>query len=215
MRPVTLPAAGLHRETPRPLSQLPLSRNDTEDESALLLARVARQDVEALRALYEALAAQALALAQRMLGNRVEAEDVLQDVFVDVWQRSGSFDPSRGSGRTWLLSIVRNRALDRLRRRAVAARALDRVGAEDDRLPMLDAGPGEALERSQERQRVATVLSGLSEAQQEALRLAYYEGLTQSEIAARIKEPLGTVKTRMRAALEKLARLMSSHGVAS
>lgn len=197
------------------MSQLPLQRTDTEDEAALLLARVARQDVEALRALYEALAAQALALAQRMLGNRVEAEDVLQDVFVDVWQRSGSFDPARGSGRTWLLSIVRNRALDRLRRRAVAARALDRVGTQEEPSPPLDAGPGEALERSQERQRVATVLSGLSEAQQEALRLAYYEGLSQSEIAARIKEPLGTVKTRMRAALEKLARLMGSHGVAS
>lgn len=197
------------------MSHLPLLQSETDDEIGRLLRRVTERDVEALHQLYQALAGQALALAQRILGVRAEAEDVLQDVFVDVWQRSGSFDPSRGSGRTWLLSIVRHRALDRLRRRAVAARVLDEVGAEEVVSVPPGAGPGEALERRQERERVHAVLAGLSTAQQEALRLAYFEGLSQSEIAARIREPLGTVKTRMRAALEKLARLMGSQGAAS
>ena len=180
------------------------------DPCGSLISRVARRDRDALRALYDALAGQALAVGLRMLGSRSEAEEVLQDVFFDVWERSGSFDPERGSGRTWLLSIMRNRSLDRLRRRRVINRTLDEVRLDEPPPAPEIGGPHGELERRQERDRVRAALADLSDAQRQALHLAYFEGLSQSEIAERLHEPLGTVKSRIRAAMERLAHLLGS-----
>jgi len=169
-----------------------------------LLRRVAAGDARALRQLYDRCAPVALALALRILRNRAEAEDALQDAFVEAWKRAGSFDVRRGSATAWVLSIARSRALDRLRARGSADRATTAVAREDPSPPPL---PIESAELRQERDRLQRALSALPPDQRAVLELAYFEGLTQSEIAARTGHPLGTVKTRCRLALEKLAAL--------
>ena len=186
-----------------------------DDGIGPLLERVARRDREALRVLYDRLGGQALAIALRVLRSRSDAEEVLQEAFVDVWQRAASFDAQRGGGRGWILSIVRNRAIDRLRRHRLASRTLEDATVEGQVGHVRLATPVEEVEQREERERVHKALSDLSEPQRLALHLAYFEGLSQSEIATRIDEPLGTVKTRMRTALEKLARLLGREGASS
>ena len=175
------------------------------DGDAELLARVARGDRAALAALYQALAGQALAVALRVLGSRADAEEVLQDAFVEVWTRARSFDAERGGARAWVLAIARNRAIDRLRRRGAVARLV--TGAANEPTAS-GTTPLEMVEQRQARDKIQAALRELSPEQRQVLELGYFEGLSQSEIAARLDEPLGTVKTRVRAALQKLAELV-------
>ena len=177
------------------------------DEESSLLGKMARADRTALKALYDRLAPQAFGVAMRVLSSRSEAEDTIQDSFLDVWARCGQYDPMRGSGRAWVLAIVRNRAIDRLRSRAASARMVDR--AENESVHSAQpAGPLEVAEQSEARVQIQSALSELSADQRRALELAYFEGLSQSEIAEHLDEPLGTVKTRIRAAMEKLSRIL-------
>ena len=176
------------------------------DADAELLARVARGDRAALSRLYETLAGQALAVALRVLGSRSDAEEVLQDTFVEVWTRAHSYDPDRGGARPWVLAIARNRAIDRLRRRGAVARMVN--GAANEPIVAAGTTPLELVERRQARERIQAALAQLSPEQRRVLELGYFEGLSQSEIAAKLDEPLGTVKTRVRAALQKLAELV-------
>jgi len=180
------------------------------DDDSALLARVARQDRHALRQLYDRLGGQALAVASRILSSRVEAEEALHDAFVDVWRRAAQYSPERGSGRTWVLSVVRNRAIDQLRSRSAAERAARRAGEERELTEVGTPDPHQEAELRQRRDRMRAALSVLSETQRHALQLAYFDGLSQSEIADRLQEPLGTIKTRLRAALEKLSRQLGA-----
>src|SRR5712692_6180663 len=168
-----------------------------------LLRRVAAGDARALRQLYDRCAPAALALALRILRNRAEAEDTLQDAFIEAWKRARTFDARRGSATAWLLAIARSRALDRLRAKGSADRAAQ-AAAREEILPRAL----EPAEERQERELLQRALSALPPEQRETLELAYFEGLTQSEIAARTGDPLGTVKTRCRLALDKLAGLL-------
>jgi RNA polymerase sigma-70 factor (ECF subfamily) len=170
-----------------------------------LLRRVAAGDARALRRLYDRCAPTALALALRILRNRAEAEDTLQDAFLEAWKRAKSFDPRRGSATAWVMTIARSRALDRLRARGSVDRTAQAV-AREQALPL--PLPIESAEQRQERDRLQRALSALPPEQRAVLELAYFEGLTQSEIAARTGDPLGTVKTRCRLALDKLAGLL-------
>jgi RNA polymerase sigma-70 factor, ECF subfamily len=172
------------------------------DADELLLRRVAAGDARALRKLYDRCAPVVLALALRILRNRAEAEDTLQDAFLEAWRRAGAFDARRGSATAWILAIARSRALDRLRARSSADRAAQAAAREEMAAP---SPPIESAERRQERERLQRALSALPPEQRQTLELAYFEGLTQSEIAARTGDPLGTVKTRCRLALDKLA----------
>ena len=182
------------------------------DEIAALLVRIARRDRAALRDLYERLGGQALAVAVSVLRSRPEAEEATQEAFVDVWQRAESYDRQRGSGRAWVYSLVRNRAIDRLRRHQLALRTVERARTEVHVRPARPPTPGEEADRQEERDQIQRALADLPEPQRLALQMAYFEGLSQSEIAARIDEPLGTVKNRMRAALDKLSRLLGAEG---
>lgn len=169
-----------------------------------LLERVAGRDALAMADLYDRFAPVALALAGRILGDRSEAEDVLQIVFTRVWQEAGRYDPSKGSAASWLLSWVRNGAIDRLRRREALRRATLHSA---DQAP---AGPADdvSLDHSEEREKVARAVAELPPDQRQVIDLAYFEGLSQTQIAQKLGEPLGTVKTRMRLGMNKLRQAL-------
>ena len=171
----------------------------------VLLRRIAAKDPRALRELYERCGPVALAVANRILRSAPEAEDVLQDAFVEAWKNADRFDARRGTAVAWILSITRSRALDRLRARAASERARASLQAEDTAAVPL---PIESATQRQERDRLQEALATLPPEQRAVLQLAYFEGLTQGEIAARTGEPLGTIKTRCRLALEKLSRIL-------
>jgi RNA polymerase sigma-70 factor, ECF subfamily len=163
---------------------------------------VAGTDLGDLRALYDACSGRVMAVALVLLRDRAEAEDVVQETFLELWRRPAAYDPARGTREAYVVLLGRSRALDRLRARDSARRAAER--ASDDPVPTAPP-PLELAEVRQERERVQRALEALPAPQREAVQLAYFGGLSQTEIAARLGEPLGTVKTRLRLAMEKLA----------
>jgi RNA polymerase sigma-70 factor (ECF subfamily) len=186
---------------------LSATRAAADDDS--LLGAVARRDRHALRRLYDRFGGQVLAVGLRVLSSRADAEEVTQEVFVEVWSRADRFDPERGSARAWLMGIARNRAIDRLRRRQADSRMAEAV--RDEERPR-GPTPVEDAEARELRDRVRAALMSLGPEQRTALELAYYEGLSQSEIAERLDAPLGTVKSRVRLAMERLAQLLPGGG---
>jgi RNA polymerase sigma-70 factor (ECF subfamily) len=170
-----------------------------------LLHAVARNDEAALAAVYDRYRLILFGLILRILHDRAEAEDVLQEVFLQVWRRAGDFDETRGRPFTWLVTIARSRALDRLRSAGSRARLADGAA----QAPRDDTGDAEldAL-KSETGAVVRQALAQLPDEQRRTLFLAYFEGLTQVEISARLGDPLGTVKTRMRSGVIKLRELL-------
>lgn len=176
---------------------------DSREADGALVARVKSRDAEALALLYDRHAARLMGLAQRILGDTGEAEEVLQEVFIYVWKAAATFDPSRGPVLAWLLVATRSRAIDRVRARRPAFRAGLRSVAEAPET----AAPGDLEAESGARQwenLCRSAIAELPQDQRQVLELAYFEGLTQQEIAARTATPLGTVKTRARLGLMKL-----------
>ena len=170
-----------------------------------LLRAAARGTETALAEIYDRYRLILFGLIVRILHDRAEAEDVLQETFLQVWRRAGDFDESRGRAFTWLVTIARSRALDRLR----AAGSRSRVAGEAAQMPRDEVGDAaEDALKSEQGTVVRQALAELPDEQRRALLLAYFEGLTQTEIAARLGDPLGTVKTRMRAGMMKLRDLL-------
>jgi RNA polymerase sigma-70 factor (ECF subfamily) len=170
-----------------------------------LLRAVSRGDERALAAIYDRYRLILFGLILRILHDRQEAEDVLQEAFLQVWRRAADFDESRGRAFTWLVTIARSRALDRLRALGSRARLAEEVGHS----PQYEIGDAaEDALKSEQGTIVREALAELPDDQRQALFLAYFEGLTQTEIAARLGDPLGTVKTRMRTGLMKLRELL-------
>ncbi|MDX6577362.1 MAG: hypothetical protein QOE96_3315 [Blastocatellia bacterium] len=170
-----------------------------------LLHAVAGGDELALAACYDRYRLILFGLILRILHDREEAEDVLQETFLQVWRRAADFDEARGRAFTWLVTIARSRALDRLRSAGSRMRLAEQVA----QTPQEDVGDAalDAL-KSETGAIVRQALAELPDEQQKTLFLAYFEGLTQTEIAARLGDPLGTVKTRMRSGLSKLRELI-------
>jgi RNA polymerase sigma-70 factor, ECF subfamily len=176
------------------------------EEDTKLFRRIAGGDADALRVLYGQVADRAMAIALRLLKDRAEAEDVVQETFVEVWKRAGQYEPARGRAVAWITTIARNRALDRLRSRDRSARTA--VGAVAERSdPAAPVELERAAQRS-DRERVMRALSTLPAEQWQVIELAYFDGMTQSEIATHANIPLGTVKTRIRLGMAKLADLL-------
>jgi RNA polymerase sigma-70 factor (ECF subfamily) len=172
------------------------------DDSALL-RRVGDRRQEALAELYDRYAGMLLALAARIVGNSVDAEEVLQEVLLQVWGQARNYDPLRSSVSTWLVLLTRSRAIDRLRSRRVGERGLEALVRQAQATHTSPTGPRDVWSRER-RERVRRELDELPPEQREVLEMAFYRGLTQSEIAARTGIPLGTVKTRTLLAMKKL-----------
>ena len=177
------------------------------DAPVALLARIAQGDREAFSRFYDAFAGLALGLISRIVRDPAASEDVLQEVFWQIWQEAARYDPRRGSPEAWVVMRSKTRAIDRLR--AIRRRGKTFVAPVDESVTRSSEAPSENPGVAAEtRGLVRSALDGLPEAQRRVVELAFFEGLTQSEIASRLGEPLGTVKTRARMGLERLRSLM-------
>ena len=179
-----------------------------ENDVALLKAIAARDEV-ALAQLYDRYRAILFGLLMRILNNREEAEDVLQEVFLQVWRKATDFDENRGRPFTWLVTLARSRGIDRLRTLAARDRVAE-AGAREPSEEISDAAT-DAF-KSEQRGLVSDALAKLPDEQKRPIMLAYFEGLTQSEIATSLGAPLGTVKTRMRTGMMRLRELLAGQG---
>jgi len=166
------------------------------------LYRVARGDRPALRLVYDMTSAKLFGICLRILNDRSEAEDVLQDVYLTVWRKAASFDEARASPITWLVAIARNRAIDRLRSGGVSrlSEPIEAADAIPDPAPMA----AETLEAMQENRRLYSCLDELEERTSASIRAAFMDGLTYEELAERSGVPLGTMKSWIRRGLAKL-----------
>jgi len=176
------------------------------DHAAELLLRVAARDQNAFAQLYDMLSSRAFGLILRVLVNRAHSEEVLQEVFLEVWQSAASFAPNKGQGRTWVMTIAHRRAVDRVRSAQSSADRDQKAGLRELNTPQ--DGVEEQVELRIESRRVGRALEALPDPQREALTLAYFGGYSQSEIAALTGSPLGTIKTRMRDGLSRLRQEM-------
>src|SRR4051812_26651439 len=175
---------------------------DLQDRGRELVSRVARGDRMALRRVYDLYSPAAMAIALRMMKGGPVAEEIAQDAFVEVWRRAREYDSSRGTVSAWVATIARPRALDRLRAEGRLSAAKEKAAAEPE---APSVAPLELAVERQQRERVNAALQPLPAEQRTAIEMAYYDGLTQREIAEKLGQPLGTVKTRVRLAMEKLA----------
>ena len=174
----------------------------TRRQLAAALVRVAGGDRAALRVVYQDTSAKLFGVCLRILNDRSEAEDVLQEVYVTVWRKAAAFDPGRASPITWMVAIARNRAIDRLRSSAVSRRSepIEAADAVSDPAP----AASERVELAQQHQRLAGCLEELEARHSTAIRAAFLDGATYEELAARMNVPVGTMKSWIRRGLLKL-----------
>ncbi len=182
-----------------------------------LIQRIARdRDADAYSRLYDRHAPMVFGLARRMLGRQEEAEDLLQEVFLAVWEKAGAHDAARGPVAAWILVMARSRCLDRLRRRSLRQDREQSIYLEDGDNDGLLALPEKGtpflddLVSNETKFQVDQALKNLPPEQRSVVEAAYFDGLTQQEIADKQSEPLGTVKTRMRLGMMKLAEILSA-----
>lgn len=180
-------------------------RAEVKATDASLIDRIVQRDESALAALYDRYAGMLSSVLNRILRDTQAAEEILQDIFYQLWRNAGQFDSSRGSLSGWLLVIARNRAISRLRRHNPAS------GDElSENTVVVASNLESSVAQQQLMTRVKSALDNLPKEQRAAIELAYFEGLTHSEIAQRTGDPLGTVKTRLRSAVETLKRDLHS-----
>lgn len=176
------------------------------DQAAL--ARIVRGDQRAFAELYDRHARLVYSLALRLLQDRADAEDIVQEVFAQVWAQAARYEASRGAVAAWMLILTRSRAIDKLRAKRVRPEAAADASAAES---VADLAASQDLEllSAEQVMRLQRAIKELPDAQRTALELAYYEGLTHVEVASRLNEPLGTVKTRIRQAVMKLREALA------
>jgi len=200
--PVTLSVRTFFEKAARALSTIPYSQEDRASDLDLI-RRLAQGDESALATLYDRYAGVVYSVAMRVVKDAGVAEEILQDIFYHLWRHASDYDAARGGLGAWLFVSARNRAIDRLRRR----KPLDAPKAEAT-LPSrfnLESRVAQAELMS----KIKSAIDDLPAPQRQALELAYFEGMTHSEISQRTGEPLGTVKTRLRAALQALRQVLN------
>ena len=191
-------------ETPHPVETSPL---DLTDEH--LMQRIQERDSQALGFLHDRYASMLKALIMKVLHNEAESDDMLQEIFVEIWDRAASYSPEKGKALGWIITLSRRRAIDRLRKREAYCRAEERLAEETKRHPQdWIAHVEEDIAHSEMREHLARVLCGLPDAQRQAIELAYYKGMSQREIAAHTGIPLGTIKTRLELGLKKITEAL-------
>lgn len=178
----------------------------SDDPIAQLLGQIAERDRSAFRALYTAASAKLMGVLLRILGQRAEAEDALQEVFTRVWLRAGRFDPSKGRGMTWLIAIARNLAIDRLRSRADTTSDDATLDAIADTAPRAET----RLIAAGEARRIGDCINQLDTDRADAVRGAYLDGHSYIDLAARYAVPLNTMRTWLRRSLLKLKECMEA-----
>jgi RNA polymerase sigma-70 factor (ECF subfamily) len=183
-----------------------MSGDDVEDAPAVdldaLLVRTASGDQDAFSRFYDATAPRVLGLIRRLLIDSAQSEEVAQEVFLETWQSAARFDPNKGRAQTWIMTMAHRRAVDRIRASQASRDRDTAVGIRD--LPTAYDQVAETVEVRVEHERVEVAMAKLSEPQREAVTLAYYGGLSQSEVANELGIPLGTAKTRLRDAMIRL-----------
>jgi len=192
---------------------MPTHAAGVQAPDSALVAQAAAGDERALGELYDRYGGMAFSLACAIVVEHADAEEVVADAFAQVWRSASGFDPSRGSVAAWLATIVRTRALDLVRSRKRRARVLEEAAVVTDEGETLVLAPtAESPDRGAELTETSIIvrrsLAELPPPQRKVIELAYFGGLSQSEIAAHLSEPLGTVKTRMRAGMEKLRQAL-------
>lgn len=175
-----------------------------------LLTRVANGDRNAFSALYDEVSPRVLGLIRRLVVDHSQSEEVAQEVFLEIWQTASRFDPSKGGAATWMLTMAHRRAVDRIRSSQSSRDRDTKIGIRDF-APEYDH-VSESVEIKIEHERVSEAMSRLTDLQRQAVSLAYYGGYSHSEVAAMLKVPIGTVKTRLR---DGMIRLRDELGVAS
>ena len=183
-------------------SRVNTSSMEAMDDRALLRA-IANRDKDALRQLYMRHSGVLFALAFKILSDRSEAEDVLQDAFIQIWKTASSYDDGRGKPLGWFIMLTRSRAIDHLRSRKTRTR-LTESAASDGTPVSTTATPADQALVSEAHQTVRSALNALADEQRVPIEMAYFGGLTQFEIAQKLSQPLGTVKTRMRTGMMRL-----------
>jgi len=194
--PSTLPL----RERREPARQEPFV-DDPSISDGDLIRRIARRDANAFEAIYRRYARSVFGLALRRLGDRMNAEDAVQETFAAIWRSARTYRPERGPGAPWLYAVARNAIVDRSRNRSEPP-------GEGPELPSDEPSPAERAEASYTSWRVHRALADLPQNERDVIELAYYGGLSQSEVADFLNIPLGTVKTRTRAGLGRLADVL-------
>jgi len=177
----------------------------TEDLDELL-RQVARQDVDAFATLYDRTRARVFGLVTRVLRDPGYSEETTQDVYLQVWRNAGTFDPAAGSALAWLMTLAHRRAVDRVRSEQAASVRESRYGAANVELPSDHVA--DAVINRDERRQVTDCLGSLTDAQREAIQLAYYDGLTYVQVSERLSANLATIKSRMRDAIRGLRRCL-------
>lgn len=181
---------------------------------AALLSRVALGDATAFEALYRDTSSHLLGVILRIQPDRAQAEDVLQEVYVNIWRAAQSFNPALSQPGTWLNSVARNRAIDSLRRKQATVATVSVMRGKNDEsdeetdllsaMPSTDPGPLDLLEQASSAMALQTCMDNLSRDQRQSIALAYYQGLSHNEVAEQLRQPLGTVKSWVRRGLQGL-----------
>ena len=180
-----------------------LKYEDLRDEE--LIALIAHGETDALEVFYNRHAAGVFSLARYMLRESAQAEDVTQSVFINLWLKASTYNQNRGTPRAWFMTMAHHRIIDEIRSRKRGSQTTDQVPHEIlDLQPSTLPSTEEQTQRNLDREEIFKALSGLPKEQREVIILAYFEGYSQSEIAIKLNQPLGTVKTRVRLAMQKL-----------
>jgi RNA polymerase sigma-70 factor, ECF subfamily len=185
------------------MSTAPSAKDQPQITDSMLISRVRAGDEDALAALHDRYAQIVYSVALRVLGETTEAEDILQEIFLQLWRNPQTFDSNRGSLGAWLAVITRHRAIDHLRRRRPESDIEDVIVAVDTRLE-------QTTDRNMAIAKIRAVVDRLPAEQRKPLEMAFFEGLTHSEIASKTGEPLGTIKTRIRSALLTLRKALAA-----
>ena len=188
-----------------------LDRQTSEAAQAKLLQRIAAQDRQALAEFYDEMAGVLFSTAVRILGDGHEAEEVVQDVFVQVWNKAATFDGALGTPFHWTLSITRNRCIDRLRSRQRRFQLLTDVFETTATEPVQVTPPAQTGLGVEELAAVRSAVEGLPHDQRQAIELAFFGGMTHTEIAEALNEPLGTIKARIRRGMLKLRESLQTY----
>ena len=186
-------------------------RQAGDEFQAGLLRRVAAKDQQAMAELYDETAAVLFATAWRILADRHEAEDVIQDVYVQIWEKASTFDCSMGTAMHWAMSITRNRSIDRLRAHGRRQRMTEALQAEPAAATPEEATAAHADLSEAELAQVRRIVGGLSVEQRQAIEMAFFGGMTHVEIAQALGEPLGTVKARIRRGMITLKESLQAY----